>query len=285
MKTKAKNLFSTLRPKQWVKNLLLLIAPFFSAGIELGSNLGLLFLGLISFSIASSFGYIINDFTDLQIDRKHPVKKLRPLASGAISFRAGYVLLGYLAVLLFVFFLVLPIKFVCILIVYLLNTYLYTRYVKLIPVLELFSVSLGFVLRLIAGGLLLGLPISEWFVIVGGFGATFIVASKRLAEKRESDTREVRKVLDRYSSEFLNSVATTSLSVCLTAYCFWAFSHQFNEIWYQTTIVPFTVGLFRYRWLSEGSIVEAPEDAFLHDKWLLLSTCLIAFALSIAVYV
>ncbi len=273
----------SLRPKQWAKNLLLFFAPF-AAGIHSLPDLLNLGLGFIAFSIASSIGYLFNDLNDLDIDRKHPKKSLRPLASGSISPKNVIwlsvilllILTGLLSLLLWTF------AFVVVL--YLINTYLYTAILKKIPVVEMFSVAFGFILRLIAGALLLELKISSWFLIVGGFGAVFVVTAKRLAEFRQAKHQTMRKVVEEYTDEFLYSSLSISASVCLTGYCIWALTQEQNAFWYQLSVAPFVMSVFRYRWMSERSIVEAPEDAILGDRTLLLlSICLVSF-LTIAVY-
>jgi len=283
MKKVAVQSFLALRPKQWAKNILLFVAPF-SAGVSFVSDAFPLIAGFVAFSIASSIGYILNDINDVEIDRKHPKKKFRPFASGILSLKFGFALISILFIVLAALLLTMPTSFRIILLFYILNTNLYTYYFKSIPVLEMFLVAFGFVLRLIAGAFLISLPISEWFLIVGGFGALFVVSAKRLAELKQSRTRAVRKVITEYSADFLYSSTSVSVAVCLAGYSFWAFDQTSGAIWYQISLLPFVMGLFRYLWLSERNVVEAPEDAILDDKpLLLLSLCLI-LVLSVAVY-
>jgi decaprenyl-phosphate phosphoribosyltransferase len=145
-------------------------------------------------------------------------------------------------------------------------------------------VSSGFVLRLIAGALACNLIISEWFLIVGGFGALFIVTTKRLAEWRHQETRIVRRVLSFYTSDFLQSTISIAIAVCVTSYAFWVFNQTVNPIWYQISLIPFVIALIRYRWLAEKTIVEKPEDALFSDYPLLILGVFNLISLVIAIY-
>jgi len=283
MKLILKACFWALRPKQWVKNILLFVAPF-AAGKLLLSEIATVCFGFCAFSVASSLGYIFNDISDMEIDKLHPKKRQRPFASGLLSARYGIFLASLLSLILICALLFLPDSFSFVVFVYLLNTLLYSKFFKFVPVVEMFSVAFGFILRLISGALILNLEISEWFLIVGGFGALFIVSAKRLAELRQMSDREVREVVRSYSHEFLHLSLSVSISVSVTAYCFWAFNQDANPFWYQLSVFPFVMSLFRYRWMSETTLVEIPEDAILSDTSIVvLSVCLIFF-LSVGIY-
>ncbi len=283
MKSKLSDGIKALRPKQWLKNVLLFVAPF-SAGLNSNFDLLKINLGFFAFCLASSIGYIANDLNDLDIDRKHPIKKERPFASGKLSIEFAVFLISMLAVALVFILVLLPKLFGIIVCVYLVNTFIYSKFFKNVPVLEMFLVAFGFVLRLVAGALVLELYISEWFLIVGGFGALFIVCNKRLAELREKENRIVRRVLDEYSFEFLRSSANVCLAVCISSYCLWAFNQSTGEIWYQISVIPFVLAFYRFMWMAEKRSVEAPEDAIVGDGYLrIISIFLIAF-LVIAIY-
>jgi decaprenyl-phosphate phosphoribosyltransferase len=273
-------LLGALRPKQWIKNSLLFVAPF-AAGVGVSYNL---FLGIFLFCIASSIGYVWNDLNDIAIDKLHPKKSLRPFAAEVLSVRAGILLIAVLFLVLCVLISNLQREFILVIVVYLLNTFIYTTVLKTVPVIEMFSVAFGFILRLISGALVMNLEISEWFIIVGGFGALFVVSAKRLAEFKQAESRQVRKVVDSYSSEFLSSCAAISVGVSTTAYCIWAFTQNFNSFWYQMSVVPFVMGLFRYLWMSEKTSVEVPEDAILADPPLISLGAALILCLTIAIF-
>jgi decaprenyl-phosphate phosphoribosyltransferase len=272
-----------LRPKQWTKNFLMFVAPF-AAGVNIASDFLLLAIGFATFSIASSIGYVVNDLNDIEIDRVHPTKVKRPFASGILSIRSGYLLLILLSLMLLSITFLLPSEFNLILCVYLINTFVYTKFIKIIPVVELFAVAFGFILRMISGALLLDLAISEWFLLVGGFGALYVVCAKRLAEFKMRETRVVRQVVSQYTEEFLHSSITASVSVSSMAYCLWAFNHESHSIWFQLSVIPFVIALFRYRWLSESTVVEIPEDVILGDKTLVILAFGLLTTLMIAIY-
>ena len=275
--------FIALRPKQWTKNLLIFVAPF-AAGVAKPELLFNGLIGFVAFSIASSIGYIINDLGDLDMDRKHPKKKSRPFASGSLGLAAGIILILILFVILFTLLANTPTKFNICVLVYMLNTTLYSRFLKYVPVVDMFMVASGFVMRLIGGALVMNLVISEWFLIVGGFGAFFIVSHKRLAELKNSQTDDVRIVLNSYSVEFLNSISSICVSVCLTAYSIWAFSQGSDSFWYQVSIIPFAMTFFRYKWMSDRFNLESPEDAILEDKVMMMLAIVSLFTLAIAIY-
>jgi decaprenyl-phosphate phosphoribosyltransferase len=272
-----------LRPKQWVKNLLLFVAPF-AAGTYATQEMSYSIIGFFAFSMASSVGYILNDLSDIENDRKHPKKKSRPFASGILSVRAGFLIIGVLVLILLALLFPLPRLFTLVVIIYTLNTLFYTTILKRVPVLEMFAVAFGFVLRLIAGGLVINLAISEWFLLVGGFGALFVVAEKRLAEKKQASSQDVRQVVKEYTPEFLYSSTAISVAICITSYCFWAFRQSINPFWFQISVIPFVMALFQYRWISERDGVEAPEDAILGDVPLLILALLCVTSLTIGIY-
>ncbi len=272
-----------LRPKQWTKNVLVLVAPF-AAGVNTFSQLRISVFAFVAFSAASSIGYLVNDLNDIEIDRGHPKKGKRPFASGALSPRFGYLMIGLLLVFLVLLLLAFTPKFALVVYLYLFNSVLYTKFFKSYPVLEMFLVAVGFVLRLIAGALALNLALSEWFLIVGGFGALYIVSIKRLAELKQENLREVRKVINSYSSDFLNFVAYSSSSVTLTSYCLWAFDQVSKPFWYQISVLPFMIALFRFGWISDRKSIEVPEDTILHDRPMLFSSTVLIATLSIAVF-
>jgi decaprenyl-phosphate phosphoribosyltransferase len=283
VKTTLKASFSALRPKQWIKNVLLFVAPF-AAGVSIDESILKSFLAFIVFSVASSIGYIINDLHDLDADRKHAVKRSRSFASGALSFVSGVNLIIFLLGLLLALTINMPSKFNFCVLLYIFNTLVYSLFFKKVPVIEIFLVALGFVLRLVAGALVLNLAISEWFLIVGGFGAFFVVAQKRLAELKNTPFNHVRSVVNSYNTDFLNFVSSISVAVCLTGYSFWAFTQESNSIWYQISILPFSISLFRYKWISDFVDVEAPEDAILQDRVMLSLFAFSILPLAIAIY-
>ena len=257
-----------LRPKQWAKNLLLVVAPF-SAGIHTAQDFVIISVAILSFSLTASAGYVINDLLDIDYDKRHPLKSKRPFASGALDITNAAIILFSLFLSLLLLLRYLPRDFGYLLLLYFSLTCLYTLFLKNIPVIELFLVASGFVLRLIAGAISLDLRISEWFLIVGGAGALFITASKRLSELTYSNPGIIRRVVENYSREFLTLVISSSLSICIVAYSLWAFFQSNDQIWFQCSVIPFALTVFRYLYISEQEGADSPEEIILSDKVLL----------------
>src|SRR5262249_45660635 len=136
----------------------------------------------------------------------------------------------------------------------------YTFYLKHEPIFDLVAIAGGFVLRAIAGGVAVPVPVSEWFLIVATFGSLLMVTGKRVAEHAElGDARGAhRATLDVYSVSFLRTVLAISAGGAIVGYCLWAFSlqtalaHHRDPIWYQLSIVPWIIALLRYTFLVEG---------------------------------
>jgi len=280
----APNLYlRALRPKQWVKNLLVIAAPI--AGGQFFSNLSQIFLSLLSFIFASSLGYLVNDWRDRKSDKKHITKKNRPFASEKLSIR-------HFSFLIFICFIVsatplffLPSNFVLTILVYLLITLSYSFIVKQVPVLEMIWLSSGFLIRALAGSTIIGEPPTGWFVTSVFFGALFMVSGKRLAELIASvGVVPTRKVIHSYSEGFLKSIITMSLSITIMTYCLWVFQVQPNSIFAQISILPFTFTILMYLFSCEQGDAETPEKLLFSSKYLLFGMTLTTFLLLIVFY-
>ncbi|HEY5075974.1 MAG TPA: decaprenyl-phosphate phosphoribosyltransferase, partial [Acidimicrobiia bacterium] len=172
---------------------------------------------------------------------------------------------------------------------YLLQTVVYSVWLKHEAVLDIACVASGFVLRTIAGGVAVGVTISPWFLIVAGSASLFMVTGKRYAEMVElgKDAGGHRLTLSMYSREFLSYVRAVSSSVAILAYCLWAFEKSAavgNPVWFELSIVPFVLGILRYALLLEQGRGGAPEDLVLADRVLLLMGALWALFFALAVH-
>jgi decaprenyl-phosphate phosphoribosyltransferase len=262
------------RPKQWVKNVLVVAAPG-AAGV-LGEPKALFqtFIAFACFCLAASGTYYINDALDVEADRRHPTKRFRPVASGAIPVNAAIgVGIALCAASIGLSF---AARWPLALVVggYLLQTMLYSLWLKHEAVLDLACVASGFVLRTIAGGVAVGVTISPWFLIVAGSASLFMVTGKRHAELVELGDGAVahRRSLEVYSQSFLNYVRAVASSVTVLAYCLWAFEKSNtvgNPVWFQLSIVPFVLGILRYALLLEQGGGGAPEELVLSDRVLI----------------
>src|SRR4051794_18763381 len=168
-----------LRPKQWLKNVLVLAAPGAAGVLGQGDVLANVALAFVAFCAASSGTYLLNDVRDVEADRLHPRKRARPIAAGTVP--------GWLAVALAVVLLVaglvvaasVGVKLLVVLAAYIALTSSYTLWLKHIEVVDIVAIASGFILRAVAGGAAAGVPLSRWFIIVASFGSLFIVAGKR----------------------------------------------------------------------------------------------------------
>ncbi len=279
-----------LRPKQWIKNVLVLAAPV-AAGVIDDPDVRLETLAAFAaFCLAASGTYVLNDARDIEADRLHPTKRHRPIAAGAVPIPLAYVLgLTLVAASLLVGFEAAP-NLGWTILAYLVLTTAYTLSLKHIPVLDVIAVASGFVLRAVAGAAATGVPISEWFFIVTSFGALFMVSGKRSGEASDLgiDAADVRATLGHYSSSYLAYLRTVSSGVVLVAYCLWAFSSAEAspgaELWYQLSTLPFAVGILRYAMLIDQGHGAEPEHLVLSDRMLLATGAAWAIIYGYAVY-
>ena len=161
-----KNYVLILRPEQWVKNLLVLVPPFFGGSLFTSRDMFLeMLLAFMAFSLASSTAYIINDISDIESDRLHPKKKLRPLAAGKISVTQALALGIITLALVIATSLAISKLFLLIAGVYLGLSLLYSFYLERIVILDVFSIAIGFVLRIEAGGVASGIEVSSWLLL------------------------------------------------------------------------------------------------------------------------
>src|SRR5689334_20862978 len=256
------------RPKQWVKNVLVVAAPGAAGVLTHGDAIFKTLIAFVCFCLAASGTYYINDALDVEADRMHPRKRLRPVASGAISERdavaAGSVLLAVSIGLAFAA----SWQLAVVIVAYLAQTVAYSLWLKNEAVIDLAAVASGFVLRTIAGGLAVGVTISPWFLIVAASGSFFMVTGKRHAELLElgDEAGDHRRALDVYSHAFLSYVRAVASSVAILAYCLWAFEKSRpvgNPIWFELSIVPFVIAILRYALLLEQGKGGAPEELVL----------------------
>jgi decaprenyl-phosphate phosphoribosyltransferase len=277
------------RPKQWIKNVLVVAAPGAAGVLGNGTALFRTAIAFVCFCLAASGTYFLNDALDAEADRGHPAKRNRPIATGAVSVRTavtgGVLLLSAAIVLSF------AARWQLSLVVggYLLQTVLYSVWLKHEAVLDLACVATGFVLRTIAGGVAVGVTISPWFLIVAGSASLFMVTGKRHAEMIELGDRAGahRLTLTMYSREYLSFVRAVSSSVTILAYCLWAFEKSStvgNQVWFQLAIIPFVLGILRYALLLEQGRGGAPEDLVLADRVLLVMGACWAILFAIAVH-
>jgi decaprenyl-phosphate phosphoribosyltransferase len=281
---------SLARPKQWLKNVLVVAAPGAAGVLTEGTPLFKTAIAFVAFCLAASGTYYVNDALDVEADRLHPKKKHRPIASGAITttsaLTVGTVLLAAAMGVSFVARWELSVVIGS----YLALTLAYSVWLKNEAVLDLAAVAAGFVLRTIAGGVAVGVGISPWFLIVAASGSLFMVTGKRHAELLElgDDAGGHRRALDLYSHAYLSYVRAVASSVAILAYCLWAFEKSEpvgNPIWFELSIVPFVLAVLRYALLLEQGKGGAPEELVLSDRTLQVISIVWVALFAIAIHV
>ncbi|QGK71945.1 decaprenyl-phosphate phosphoribosyltransferase [Allosaccharopolyspora coralli] len=275
------------RPKQWVKNVLVLAVPFLAG--EIG-DLGVLLdaaMAFIVFSMAASGIYFVNDAKDVEADRAHPKKRYRPIAAGLVPLPVAYVVATLLlAGSIGVSLLVTPMLAV-VTAVYVAVQLGYCFGLKHQPVIDMCIVSSGFLLRIIAGGAAAALPISQWFMLVTAFGSLFMVAGKRYAEiiLAERTGAKIRKSLEGYSASYLRFVWAISAAIVITCYALWAYQqHNISSIWSTVSIVPFVIAILRYAVDVDKGTAGEPEEVVLKDKVLIVLGAAVAGCMLMAFY-
>jgi decaprenyl-phosphate phosphoribosyltransferase len=258
-----------MRPKQWTKNLLVLAAPV-AAGKPLDSGvLGPTLLAFLGFCAMSSAVYAVNDCADLESDRAHPTKRRRPIASGELSVTSALVLAALLALVGVGLGLAASVPLMVLLIGYGSLQVMYALWLKHEPVLDLAVVTAGFLMRAVAGGLAADLKISQWFLLVAGFGSLFIVAGKRYSELHTLGSEAgTRRSLVRYTDSYLRFVWSIAATATVMSYSLWAFEMGAgsNVPWHTMSIAPFVLGLMRYAVDIDAGKAAEPEDIVWGDR-------------------
>jgi decaprenyl-phosphate phosphoribosyltransferase len=267
-------LIRTARVKQWSKNVLVFAAPGAAGVLTQATPLLRSLAAFAAFCAVSAGTYFLNDAVDAEADRGHPTKRYRPVAAGTVS-RGLAVWVGVSLMAIGIGGgAVLAWRLGVVLAVYVGVQFGYSFYLKHQPIFDLVTVAAGFVLRAIAGGVAVPVPVSEWFLIVATFGSLLMVTGKRLAEHAElgDDRGAHRATLDQYSTMFLRTVLAISAGGAILGYCLWAFSlqtalaHHRDPIWYQMSIVPMIIALLRYTFLVEGGRGAKPEELVFADR-------------------
>jgi decaprenyl-phosphate phosphoribosyltransferase len=274
-------LVRAMRPRQWVKNLLVLAAPLAAGALDDAGVAGATAVAVIAFCLASSAVYLLNDVVDVEADRRHPVKRTRPIAAGLLSPRVAVTASGVLAVATLAMAAVTGWQLVVLLLVYLGLQAAYTVWLKHMTVVDIAVVASGFLLRAVAGGVAAELPISQWFLMVAGFGSLFIVAGKRYSELRLlGNDGATRRSLVMYTESYLRFVWGVATGLTVMSYSLWAFREPdiAGVPWHALSIAPFVLALLRYAVDVDAGRAGEPEEIIWHDRvlqvlgvaWLLL---------------
>ncbi|MBV6401418.1 MAG: Decaprenyl-phosphate phosphoribosyltransferase [Anaerolineales bacterium] len=265
-------LIKTMRPRQWTKNGFVFFALMFDKQLFLREPFLRTLEGFLLFCLASSAVYLINDIADVEADRKHPEKKHRPIASGKLPLNAARLAaIVLVAIALPLGYLLSP-ALAVILAVYLAINILYSRWLKHIPILDVFIVSSGFVLRVAAGVALITVErFSPWLYMITTLFSLYIGFGKRRAEMSllETGAGSHRKVLDGYTLPLLDQLITIVSGTTIVTYSLYTFTApNLPENHSMMLTIPFVVyGIFRYLQLIQtGHAAGAPDEVALKDR-------------------
>jgi 4-hydroxybenzoate polyprenyltransferase len=268
-------LIGALRPRQWPKNGLVFIALAFTLNLQEPGLLVRSVAAFACFCALSSAGYLLNDVVDVEADRGHPTKRLRPIAAGqmpvqfALGLGLGLALVGLAGA-----FVITPLLGVLAL-AYALLTAVYSTTLKHLVLLDIFGIAGGFVLRAAAGAVAIDVPISPWLYIATLLGALLIALGKRRTELETLGVEAAighRRNLESYSLDFIDQLILVVSSAALMTYALYTFSAENlpRNHSMMLTIPVVLYGLFRYLFLvREGDIGASPEELLFRDRPLL----------------
>ncbi len=286
-----KALILSMRPHQWVKNSVLFAGLIFSFNLfQLNFFLKTL-VAFILFCFLTSGLYILNDIIDLRSDRAHPLKSKRPIASGEFkpSLALFFSILFIILSLIFSFYLNQIFGLVCI--AYLILNLLYSKYLKNMVILDVMVISLGFVLRAVAGAVVINVEISSWLIVCTTLLALFLSFGKRRYEivLLENKAEEHRKSLAEYSPYFLDQLISVVTASTVVAYAFYTLSPEVEAklgTTHMALTIPFVLyGVFRYLYLiHQKEKGGSPTWVLLTDKPLIIDILLWFFSVILIVY-
>ncbi len=287
-------LLSAMRPTQWVKNLLIGVAPAAAGMAGDADVVRHTAAAFLSFCALASAVYLINDVRDIEADRRHPTKRHRAIPAGQLSIRLALSAVAVLVALAFTLpaFLWHPGGLYFILGLYLVNSVAYSLWLKNAVIIELGIVANGFFLRAYAGAVASHIFVSTWFLVVISFGALFLVIGKRSSELKKVGAGAARPVLSQYTPEFLHSALTMSATVVVTSYNLWAFdtsatglsSIRHHIVPIRLTIVPVVFAVLFIMRSAEAGEGQSPEDLLLHNRVVQLLGVIWAGLLALGIY-
>ncbi len=266
-----------LRPEQYLKNLFI-FAPVFFAGLVGHDNfLVKTAIAFVLFSLAASAVYIFNDYHDIKEDKQHPIKKLRPLASGKIKTKTALSLMFILFGFSIIGAYFLSHHFLSILLIYIALNIFYSLKLKHISILDIVIIAIGFVLRVFAGAAVIGIGVSMWIVLMTFLLALFLAIAKRRDDVLLANSGvKVRKNIDGYSVEFINAAMVIMSSVVIVSYIFYTISEEVEKRLHThnlyLTVIFVIIGILRYMQIT---MIENnsgnPSKLLLKDRFLQLT--------------
>lgn len=288
------SLFRLLRPYQWVKNLFVFIPVFFGGHLNDMGSMRCALLSFIAFSLAASAIYCLNDIIDVDADRNHSVKCHRPIASGAVSIAQAYLMMTFMLLLSVVPILLLGegrVLTAVIIVGYVLINIAYCTKLKQYAILDVCIISLGFVMRVMAGGVSTGIEPSKWLVLMTFLLALFLSLAKRRDDVLRMEVTGIapRKNTHGYNLAFINQAITVLASVMVVCYVMYTVSPEVtgrlhNDFVYLTCL-PVVVGILRY--LQITLVFEqsgSPTHVMLRDRFMQSITIVWLLAFGVIIY-
>jgi len=286
-----KALVLSMRPHQWVKNTVLFAGLVFSFNLF---QLNLFLQSLIGFFLFCSLTsgvYILNDILDLKSDRTHPLKSKRPIASGKLKTSIALFFSGLFILLALILSFYFELFFGLIGLSYLVLNLAYSKYLKHIVLIDVMAISLGFVLRAVAGAVIINVEISSWLVVCTTLLALFLGFGKRRYEivLLEGKAEEHRRSLAEYSPYFLDQLISVVTASTVVAYAFYSLSPEVEtklDTPHMALTIPFVLyGVFRYLYLiHQKDKGGSPTKALLTDRPLIFDVLLWLFSIILIVY-
>jgi decaprenyl-phosphate phosphoribosyltransferase len=262
-----------MRPRQWVKNVLVLAAPVAAWGTYVHYDwtrvLGQVAIAFVVFCLGASSVYLVNDVRDVEADREHPTKRFRPIAAGVVPEWLAYTLAVVLGVASLALSWWLTPNLALVMAVYIGMQLAYCFGLKHQAVIDISIVSSAYLIRAIAGGAATNIHLTQWFLLMMAFGSLFMAAGKRYAELQlaERTGAKIRRALENYTSTYLRFVWTMSATALVVCYGLWAFDREHGQVgWFVVSMVPFTIAILRYAVDVDGGVAGEPEDIALSDR-------------------
>lgn len=288
-----KEFLKLIRVKHWLKNILVFLPIFFSINILDPKYIKLSILAFIVFCLSSSIVYIINDLKDLEKDKNHPIKKERPLASGVISKNQAILTIIILSIILvittvFLYTIVNSILVFIIPVIYIVMNILYSYILKDIPIIDVGIIVLGFVLRVMYGGIVTDIEVSKYLYLMIIFGAFFLGFGKRRNEIIKNGSKS-RKSLDLYNKDFLDKNMYVMLGLAVVSYTLWCVDKSTitrvgNDYLFWT--IPIVIIILQLYSLNiEGNSYGDPIEVILSDKKLIIMSIIYSIIMTIILYI
>jgi 4-hydroxybenzoate polyprenyltransferase len=288
-----KNFLKLIRVKHYLKNILVFLPLFFSGNVLNTKLLLLTFISFLVFSFSSSIVYIINDISDIENDRKHPIKKNRPLASGKISIKTAYIIIFILFLLVssgitYLYLKTHNLLSIIIPIIYILLNILYSKGLKNIAIIDLLILTSGFIFRVIFGAVNIDVEVSKYLYLMIIFGSYYLSLGKRREEIIKNGFKS-RKVLEKYNKEFLDKNMYVTYGLSIVSYTLWCVDKEVTlRIGHDYLFwsIPLLMIIFQLYSLNiEKDSYGDPVDVILSDKKLLITGVIYAIIMILLIYV